>query len=48
MVAAVVILGEARNLPEEGAFAGNFLAVVDSVFAGGFGENGWLDVVFLW
>jgi len=33
---------------KQGLFCSNFLGRCDFVFAGGFGENGWLDVVFWW
>jgi len=39
---------EAKILLEEGRFCSNFLGWWDLVFAGGFGKNGWLDVVFWW
>jgi len=38
---------EAVNLPEE-RLAVFFWGCRDLVLAGGFGENGWLDVVFWW
>jgi hypothetical protein len=47
-VAAVVIPEEAKTLLEEGRFCSNFWGWWELVFAGGFGKNGWLEVVFWW
>ena len=49
VAAAVVIPPRAKTLLEEGWFAVIFWEVVGGrVFAGDFGKNGWLDVVFWW
>ena len=47
VAAAVVIPEEAETLPEEGMLLQHFFGRGGTpVFAGGFGKNGWLDVVF--
>ena len=48
VAAAVVIPPRAKTLLEEGWFAVIFGGWWDLVFTGGFGKNGWLDVVFWW
>jgi hypothetical protein len=49
VVVAVVIPREAKKLPEERCSCWNFFGGWWGLFfAGGFGESGWLDVVFLW
>jgi hypothetical protein len=53
VVAAVVIPGEAKNLPEEGAFAGIFLGVVGPCFCWGLWQKrmvgrGFLVVKLWW
>ena len=46
MAVAVVIPRRSQSLLEEGMFRSIFLGWWNPVFAGGFGKNGWLDVVF--
>jgi hypothetical protein len=49
VAAAAVIPEEAETLPEEGMLLQYFFGRGwTPVFAGGFGKNGWLDVVFWW
>jgi hypothetical protein len=48
VAAAVIPSKEPKPCLKGGAFAVFFLGWWDLVFAGGFGKNEWLDVVFWW
>ena len=47
---ATVVIPPKKPKPcsKRGRFCNNFWEWWDLVFAGGFGKNGWLDVVFWW